>query len=108
MRTRNVLFIALPVVLFSSGAVTSSHFPGSTVMSSAPLEAGQAQTERPVVARVLQTGTDRDLGCCVLQTPGKPTCMSANRGFCRVKATEAHLGYDFHVQTACNALPQCR
>jgi hypothetical protein len=51
--------------------------------------------------------TDYDRGCCVYRTPAT-MCIYTNRGYCRTKAEQMSIRYDFHVNINCRDIPDCR
>jgi hypothetical protein len=76
-----------------------------TASASAP-QGGSAIAPEPAMSfRTLQ---DQDIGCCVI--PGSPgnKCGTSNRAFCRSRAEQAHLSFEFHANTACSAVAACR
>ena len=50
--------------------------------------------------------SDSDRGCCVLHTE-KIKCAYANRKYCRTKAEEAEVTFDFHKDKVCKNVPEC-
>ncbi len=50
---------------------------------------------------------DGDLGCCVLKTE-PVTCFWTNRAYCRSKAEEARVSFDFHKDEQCRDREGCR
>ena len=52
------------------------------------------------------TQSDADRGCCVWKSsPAK--CTFTNRGYCKTKADQANVPFDFYVGTKCSAVSAC-
>jgi hypothetical protein len=51
--------------------------------------------------------SDHDRGCCVYRTPAT-MCIYTNRGYCRTKAEQMSIRYDFHVNINCRDISDCR
>lgn len=50
--------------------------------------------------------SDADRGCCVWKSsPAK--CTFTNRGYCKTKADQANVPFDFYVGTKCSAVSAC-
>jgi hypothetical protein len=50
---------------------------------------------------------DSDRGCCVLKT-SKAKCVYTNRAYCKRKAKQANIPFEFNMGTDCQSIPACR
>ena len=50
--------------------------------------------------------SDSDRGCCLLRTKDT-SCAYANRKYCRTKAEEAGVRFEFYKDTACKNVSEC-
>ncbi|TDJ26883.1 MAG: hypothetical protein E2O57_06660 [Gammaproteobacteria bacterium] len=50
---------------------------------------------------------DSDRGCCVWKTE-KGTCTYTNEGFCRTRAKESNIKFEFYKDKSCRELEACK
>jgi len=109
MKIHNLFLIAFTTASMALISASSAE-PLRTALPSdvSSNSSGAAAREEPVwLARTMQADADAERGCCVIPSSGVK-CAAANRGYCRTKAEQAHLAYEFHPNVACSSLAQCR
>lgn len=50
---------------------------------------------------------DSDRGCCAWKTE-KTSCTYTNEGYCRVRANEANIKFEFYKNKSCRELQVCK
>ncbi len=52
-------------------------------------------------------GADADRGCCLWKISGGNKCSYTNRGYCRRKAEELKVEFEFHKDKRCETVGGC-
>jgi hypothetical protein len=110
MKIRTTLLAAVSVFILASICVSASQRPRAEMEPFPAHPAGAAVAPEPApVFRILQAaGSDEERGCCILPASPGEKCVSASRGFCRQKAAQAKIAFEFRANTACSSIPQCK
>lgn len=70
------------------------------------LATDRSAASAPPDAGLSPSTSDADRGCCVWKS-SPVRCTFTNRGYCRTKAEQAGIAFDFHEGTNCAAVSAC-